>query len=386
MIFARTLFTGTRFVPDARVLVTDGRIASVEENAEPQPGDLVLDSATLVPGLVDLQINAVAGVHFSVADQEGFQHALSSIARTGTTSCLPTVITAEVESLLRSLVRIAEARAVDPGPDEPATRIIGAHVEGPFLSERRRGAHSADLMRDATPELIDRFLAHEVMVMMTLAPEREGGMAAIEQLADRGIVVSLGHTDATAAQVHEAAGHGARMITHLFNAQRPLGHREPGVPGAALVDGRLHAGLIADLHHVAPDIVRLAFATAGSRIVLVTDALASTGMPRGTYELGGDSIVIEGAGQPARRLDGTLAGSALSLVDSVRNCIGLGIDPASVLKAASSEPAALVGRTDIGVIEAGAHADLVWLSEEYVAEQVWIGGHPVMTESISASA
>jgi N-acetylglucosamine-6-phosphate deacetylase len=164
------------------------------------------------------------------------------------------------------------------------------------------------------------------------------------------------------------------MITHLFNAQRPIGHREPGIPGAGLVDDRLFLGLIADLHHVALDMVRLSFAAAADRVVLVTDALASAGMPPGVYELGGESIVVDEAGQPARRLDGTLSGSGLTLAAAVRNCTDLGIPLDAALRSATSIPAATLGRFDVGSLQPGAFGDLVWFDDELQVRAVWMDG------------
>jgi N-acetylglucosamine-6-phosphate deacetylase len=165
------------------------------------------------------------------------------------------------------------------------------------------------------------------------------------------------------------------MVTHLFNAQRPIGHKEPGVSGAALVDERLYLGLIADLHHVNPDMVLLAFAAAADRIVLVTDALASAGMPPGPYELGGESIVVNAPGKPARRLDGTLSGSGLSLATAVKNVISLGVRPELALAAATSTPARLLGRADLGQLAVGACADFVLFDDAYDVTHVWLCGH-----------
>jgi N-acetylglucosamine-6-phosphate deacetylase len=374
MLHTHRLFDGSRFVDDCRVVLEQGRVVAIEPGSDPRAGDEILASGFLAPGLIDLQINGFAGIDFAVADRDGFAASRTALAQTGTTSFLPTVITAPIDELLASLDRVQESRS------GAGARILGAHVEGPFISERRRGAHRAEIMCDPAPDAVERFIAHPAMVMMTLAPERPGAMAAIERLSTSGRVASIGHSDATAAQVHEAADHGARMITHLFNAQRPIGHREPGVPGAALVDDRLFLGLIADLHHVALDMVRLSFAAAADRVVLVTDALASAGMPPGIYELGGESIVVDEAGQPAHRLDGTLSGSGLTLAAAVRNCVGLGIPLESALRSATSIPAAVLGRSDVGALRPGAFADLVWFDDALQARAVWMDG-----ERVSAS-
>jgi N-acetylglucosamine-6-phosphate deacetylase len=371
MLHAHQLFDGFEILRDCRVEVADGRVVSVEPNAAPRPGDAVIADGLLVPGLVDLQINGFAGVDFAVADAAGLASSLTAVARTGTTSCLPTIITAPIDELVASLGRLQLAQ------DGTGARILGVHVEGPFISERRKGAHRADVMCDPTPEAIGRLAEQPALTLLTLAPERRGGMEAIEALARAGVLVSIGHTDATAAQVHEAAARGASMVTHLFNAQRPIGHREPGVAGAALVDERLALGLIVDLHHVAPDMVRLTFAAAAGRVVLVTDALASAGMPPGIYELGGESIVIDEADEPARRLDGTLSGSGLTLAVAVRNSVDLGIPLVAALASATSIPAARIGRADVGVLRPGALADLAHLDDALHVRQVWMGGAPV---------
>lgn len=368
MLHATRLFDGDRFLDNCRVTINDGRISVVEADTAPQPGDDTITSGFVAPGLIDVQINGFAGIDFAAADTDAFSTSLGELAARGTTSCLPTIITAPVDELLASLDRIHEAQG------RPGTRILGAHVEGPFISPRRKGAHREELMSDPTNAEIDQFTSHPAMALMTLAPERTGGMDAIERLSRGGAVASIGHSDATAAQVHEAADRGARMVTHLFNAQRPIGHREPGVPGAALVDARLFLGLIADLHHVAPDMVRLTFAAAADRVVLVTDALASAGMPPGTYELGGESIVVTEAGQPARRLDGTLSGSGLTMAGAVRNCVLLGVPVVDVLRAATSNPASVVSRTDVGSIRTGCFADLLWFSEDLQVRSVWMDG------------
>ena len=336
-----------------------------------QPDDDVLSDGLVVPGFIDLQINGYAGVDFARASVDDLARVLAAVAATGTTSCLPTIITAPVDEIVASLDVIGAATG------GPGSRILGVHVEGPFLSEHRRGAHRADLMRPPSAVDVARIAEHPATTLMTLAPEVPGGLDAIARIVDAGVVASIGHTDATGAQVHAAADRGARMVTHLFNAQRPIGHREPGVPGAALVDDRLRLGLIADLHHVAPDMVRLAFAAAGGRVVLVTDALASTGMPAGRYELGGDEILIEAEGEPARRPDGTLSGSGATLAACVRNAADLGIDIETVLRSATSTPAQVLGRLDVGRIAPGTCADLVWLGDDLTVRRTWLAGDPL---------
>ncbi|MBO0808852.1 MAG: N-acetylglucosamine-6-phosphate deacetylase, partial [Actinobacteria bacterium] len=204
------------------------------------------------------------------------------------------------------------------------------------------------------------------------------GLAAIGQLAAAGMLVSVGHSDATAAQVAAAADAGARMVTHLFNAQRPLNHREPGVVGQALTDPRLVSGLIADLRHVAAAVCRIAFTAAPGRICLVTDAAACAGLGPGRYLLGGQPIELPpGENEAPVRADGTLAGSALRLDRAVANLVAAGAGLAAAVAAATRIPADLIGRRDLGRLVPGALADLCWLGEDLRAQATWARGEQV---------
>ncbi|MGH8867601.1 MAG: N-acetylglucosamine-6-phosphate deacetylase, partial [Actinomycetes bacterium] len=234
----------------------------------------------------------------------------------------------------------------------------------------------AEHLVDPTPERLRRLLgaAPGTVVAMTLAPERPGALDAVRRLVEAGVLVAVGHSDATAAQVRAAGDDGARMVTHVFNAQRGLHHREMGVSGTALVDDRLSPGLILDLHHVVADAVRLVFAVAGDRVVLVTDAVAAADMPPGRYVLGGEPVVVTEDGPPLRD-DGVIAGSGLRLDDAVAHAVGLGVDLVTAVEAASRRPADLLGRPDLGRLEPGARGDLVWLGDDLRARATWTSGH-----------
>ena len=356
----------------ACVAVSDGVILGVAagETYGDVPPDVVLPSGVLVPGLVDMQINGCFGVDFVAADPAGWAEVSARLPETGVTSFVPTFITAPVPDLVAGLRRTAALPA-----DLGGARVLGVHVEGPFLSAARHGAHDPALLRDPTPEAVDALIeaAPGLLRMHTLAPERPGALAAIRRLVDAGVLVSVGHSDATAEQTEAAADAGARLVTHLFNAMRPLHHREPGVVGQGLTDPRLTCGLIADLHHVAAPICRLAFAAAPGRIVLVTDAVAAAGMPPGTYDLGGQQVSVDPLGLP-RRPDGTLAGSGLRLDAAIANVVAAGVDLRSAVDAASRLPADILGRPDLGRIEAGGTADLVWLGDDLSARATWLAG------------
>jgi N-acetylglucosamine-6-phosphate deacetylase len=258
------------------------------------------------------------------------------------------------------------------------------HAEGPFISAARKGAHNAAWIAEPTPAAVAELLeaGQGVLRLVTLAPELAGAMAAITTLTEAGVLVSVGHSDATARQVAQAADHGARMVTHLFNAQSPLHHREPGVVGQALTDPRLTSGLIPDLHHVSARVCVLAFRAAPGRICAVTDAAACAGMPPGRYKLGDEPIELPpGDGEPPVRADGTLAGSGLRMDAAVANMVAAGIGLAEAVAAASRIPADLIGRPDLGRIEPGAAADLAWMDDDLRTRATWIGGELVYAQS-----
>jgi N-acetylglucosamine-6-phosphate deacetylase len=372
----RLLVDGALRGPGA-VVVDGGTIVEVLD-AVPAggPEHLQLPHGVLTPGLVDIQVNGAYGVDLVRATPAEWGVVARRLLETGVTAFLPTFITAPVAEQAAALDRTAAARELLAG--EPAARILGAHIEGPFLSPLHAGAHDPSLMVDPTDDQLDVLLAGEaerdVLRVLTLAPERAGAIPAIRRLTAAGVVVSVGHSDATGAQTEAAADAGARMVTHLFNAQRGLRHREPGVPGYALSDDRFTLGLIADLQHVDAPIVHVVFRAAGGRVALVTDAIAAAGMPPGRYELGGiDVVAMPGEAMP-RRPDGTIAGSSLRLDTAVRNVVEVGVEPAEALLAATRVPADLLGRGDLGRLAPGACADLVWWDDDFVPERTWVGG------------
>ncbi len=357
------------------VSVAAGVVTGVERRG-PRAGDRVLDSGVLTAGMTDLQLNGAAGIDLAEADLDGWAALAEHEARHGVTAFCPTFITAPLSDLVAALASTAAAAERLAGL--PVAQPAGAHLEGPFLSPAFPGAHRAEFMRPPVADAVDALLAawHAVPpAIVTLAPELPGAIPAIARLRAAGVAVSLGHSDATATETAAAADAGASLVTHLYNAQRPFTHREPGVAGRALVDDRLVCGLIADLHHVAPDALRLAFAAAPGRIALVSDAMAAAGMPaRGTYRHGPIEAVGRGHAPPVLA-DGTLAGSALHLDEAVRNVVGLGVAREAALAAATSVPARAIGRS--GAVRVGERADLVWWDDELRVQAVWIGGTEV---------
>lgn len=358
------------------VAAEGGRITAVGHGRPPRRPDVALESGLLVPGLVDLQVNGYYGVDLSAADPEGWAEVVRRLPETGVTSFLPTYITAPLPRLEAALRSAAKFHGTLPR----GARVLGVHLEGPFLSPARAGAHRRGWIVPATPEAVAGLLAagEGVLRAVTLAPETPGGLAAVAALAAAGVVVSVGHSDATAGQVAAAAGAGARMVTHLFNAQRPMHHREPGVVGQALADTRLTSGLIVDMAHVAPAVCGIALAAAPGRVCLVTDAAACAGMPPGRYPLGGEEVELPpGDGAPPVRQDGTLAGSALRMDRALANAVSVGMALPAAVAAATRIPADLIGRPDLGRLAPGAAADLTWLGPGLHTLATWAGGERV---------
>ena len=367
---------GSSVMTPGYVAIAGGVITDVGAGPPPRAADLELSTGALLPGLVDLQVNGHFGVDLQTAEADGWAQVATRLPETGTTAFLPTFITAPIDELSAAL-----RSAVGLVPDlSGGARVLGVHVEGPFIAPDRRGAHNEAWITTASPEAVTDLLeaGRGLLKMVTLAPERNGGMAAIDQFTQAGVLVSVGHSDATARQVASAADRGARMVTHLFNGQRPLHHREAGVVGQALADRRLTSGLIADLWHVCAEVCGIVFAAAPGRICIVTDAAACAGMPPGHYLLGGEPIELPpGDGVPPVRADGTLAGSGLRMDTGVANMITAGVGLADAVAAATRIPADLIGRPDIGRIAPAAAADLVWLGDDMRTRATWVGGELV---------
>ncbi len=319
-----------------------------------------------VPGFVDLQVNGFAGVDFAAADSDGYRHAGEALLATGVTAYQPTFITAPEDELVAAL------RAVSR--ETTGSRILGAHVEGPFISPERLGAHPASARRDPDGALLERLLAAGPLSHMTLAPELPGALELIDFLRAAGVVVALGHTNADAGEAGAAFARGATTVTHLFNAMRPLGHRDPGIAGAALAREDVTVQLIVDGQHVADDVVRIVFAAARGRVALVTDAIAAAGQGDGRYRLGG--VEVEVRDGVARGEGGMLAGSTVTMIESVRRVHELGVPLPEAVAAATSTPARIAGRP-LGSLAPGATADAVVLDDRLEIRRVVLGGREV---------
>jgi len=339
------------------VEVADGRIAAVGLNGAGGSG-------TAIPGLVDLQVNGFGGVDFASADTAAYRRAGETLLECGVTAYQPTLITAPEDELVAALAEVPRE------PDGP--RIVGAHLEGPFLSPLRLGAHPVAARREPDVGLLERLLDAGPVSEMTLAPELDGALELIDRLNERGVVVSCGHSDATAEQANRAFDRGAATVTHLFNAMRPLGHRDPGIAGAALARDDVVVQLILDGHHLAEETVRVVWRAAVGRVALVSDAVAAAGIGDGTFRLG--SVDVEVRDGVVRRGDGVLAGSSLTVLDGVRYLHTLGASLSEAVDAATAVPARVVRRPDLGSLAPGAPADIVVLDDALELRTVLVGG------------
>ncbi len=342
------------------VEIEDGRIVAVGLARGPR-------GRVAIPGFVDLQVNGYGGVDFLSASSEDYCRAGEALLLAGVTSYQPTFITSAEEST-------AEALRAMP-LDASGPRILGAHLEGPFLSPDRPGTHPLAHLRAPDLVLLDRLLDAGRVTQMTLAPEVPGADALIERLRERGVAVAAGHTNATAEEAHHAFDLGVAAVTHVFNAMRPFRSRDPGIAGAALTRPPVVICMVVDGHHLADETVRLVWSCAGGRVALVTDAMAAagTGDNGGTYQLGDVEVAVEDGAAPMRE-DGTLAGSVLTMIDAVRNLHALGVSFEQAVGAATEVPARFLARGDVGFLEPGAPADVVVLDDRLEIQAVLCAG------------
>lgn len=356
---------------EGAIVVSGDRISKVgrvvRDDELPRP---VYQAEIVSPGFIDLQVNGGFGVDAD-GDPESYRTLARRLPESGVTSFLPTVISSSADAYPRAFSAFDEAK------DASGARALGFHFEGPFLSVARKGAHPASAIENASAELFEYLRTSKPALLMTVAPERAGGLDRIRKLREAGIVVSLGHTDATAEEFEAGVDAGATMATHLYNAMSPFNHRAPGVIGAALADDRVIVGLIADGIHSHSIAITLALRAKGPRrIALVTDMMAAAGMPSGTYRLGAQHVIRDETS--ARLEDGTLAGSVLLMDEAVRNMVRWsGLSLGEVLPMATSTPARVLHRRDIGVIERDALADLVLLDTDGTVQKTFVGGELV---------
>src|ERR1700686_903181 len=375
VLSAHRLYTPQEEIPDPLLLIEDGLISAVTSRAQTEiPSnatvlDLTKDfaGAILAPGFVDIHMHGGAGLDVMRASPSELPHLNKFLTTHGVTGYFPTTVAAPLDQTCVALERLADA--IEAAPDSSndnalQARPLGIHLEGPFLSHKRRGVHPPENLVAPTVDIFERLwqAARGHVRMLTIAPEIPGAMGVIAEAARRNVCVSIGHSDAEMPVAQDAVTAGARHATHTFNAMRPLDHRDPGIIGEVLTDDRLTADIIVDGIHVAPAIVKLFLQAKGrERAVLITDAISATGMPDGRYQLGPIEVDVKDGKCTS---NGSLAGSVLTMDRAVRNVTQFSNwSLRDAVRAATLNPAQAVGLSSHhGVLAPGAAADFTVLS------------------------
>jgi N-acetylglucosamine-6-phosphate deacetylase len=375
VLTARRLYDGSHLHEHPIVVLEGDRIASISTRATSAipAGAPILDfhEATLAPSFFDVHIHGAAGHDAMEATPEALAAIGAFLASRGTAHFLATTVTAPVDATLRAVSGLA--RIIARAPSTTVAIPLGIHLEGPFLSHAKRGVHPTEFLLEPDIDLFDRiFDAAEGHVrLMTLAPELPGATDLAAHATARGVRVSVGHSNATAAET------GATSATHTFNAMRPLDHREPGILGTVLTDDSLFAELICDGIHSAPEMTKLWWRAKGpNRAILVTDAMSATGMPDGEYRLGGLTVqVADGRAMS----DGVLAGSVLTLDRALANFLAFtGATLEQGLRLLTGNPAALTGfQAEAGSLAPGSPANLVAVNPDGHLAASFLNGVPV---------
>ena len=370
-------------IHDAGILIRDGVIADIgpREGIQLPSGarEVTAKEKTAIPGFLDVHIHGAGGRDVMEGSLEALAGVTKTVARHGTTSFVATTVTASTEDTLRSVERIAHYISQQHETEDPRAEVLGIHFEGPFLSPVRRGVHPPEWLKLPSAEFLDKLLqaAAGKAQILTLAPELLGAMPCIDAARNAGLVVAVGHTDATYEQTRAAIAHGARHAVHVYNAMRPFSHRDSGVIGAVLTSRDVTAELIADGVHVDETAMKVLLQAKGpERMILISDGVSATGMPDGKYMLGKLEVTVSGG--ICRNSEGKLAGSTLTLDRALRNIVALGIPLADTVRMLTLNPATLLGiEFKKGALRTGADADIVLLDEGFQITNVWVRGSAV---------
>ncbi|WIE64794.1 N-acetylglucosamine-6-phosphate deacetylase [Curtobacterium sp. MCLR17_036] len=354
LIRAPRVVTATDDLRDAWLVIDDtDTVRATGVGTPPDTDDVVtVTDGAVVPGLVDLHAHGARGHDFASCTADQARAAADHHRSRGTTTLVASVATGRPDDTVAALARLR--------PLVADGTLAGIHLEGPWLAPSRRGAHRADLLHAPDAAEVDAFLAAagDALRIVTLAPELPGALDVVARLVDAGVVVAIGHTDATAEQTRRAVDAGASLVTHLFNGMPPLHHRAPGPVGAALTDDRVLLECIVDGHHLDPLTVALVQRTAPGRTVLVSDAMSATGCPDGDHTVAGSAVSVRGG--IAMTADGSsLAGSTITVADAARTLLTAGVPLPEVVAASSARAAHLLGRP--APLTVGAPAELLVL-------------------------
>lgn len=357
------------FVENVEVRIHNGCVQEIGFGLENGLYEDILDlqGDYLLPGFVDVHIHAFRK-HDTMQGEQAVRAMSRDLYREGVAAFCPTTMSASAEDTAFAMDGIAR---VMHRPERNGARVLGAHMEAPFLQEAKAGAQRQEFFMNPSMETLSQLIRNqwEAVRLITIAPEKEGSEAFVRSVVERGIHVSIGHTNASAEQVHSAATWGADHVTHTFNAQTPLHHRNPGVPGAALTDELLFCEMICDGIHLHEDIIRLIHRCKGAaRAVAITDAMEAAGMPDGEYALGGQTVYVQG--EEARLASGTLAGSVLTMRKALHHLIHrFGIDPLDAVLMTTQTPADSIGENKAGRLCPGSPAPLTRWTKNWQ----WVG-------------
>ena len=380
LIHAGRALTPTTEINDAGILIREEVIEAIgprsSMNLPAGAQEVRATDKTAIPGFIDVHIHGAGGHDVMEATGAALRSITRKVSTHGTTSLVATTVTASTDDTLRAVEGIAAYIGRQHETDESHAEILGIHFEGPFISKERRGVHPAEWIQLPSAETLGRLLqaAAGNGRMLTIAPEVPGATSCIAAAREAGLVVSMGHTDATYEQARAAIARGARNATHVYNAMRPFSHRDPGVIGAVLTSTDVNAELIADGVHVEEAAMKLLLLAKGpAHVILVSDGISATGMPDGKYTLGGIEVSVSGG--VCRNADGMLAGSTLTLDRALRNIVGLGISLPDAVRTLTLNPASLLGiEFKKGSLRVGAEADILLLDEGLQIANVWARG------------
>ncbi len=337
--------------------VEEGRVKAVGLSAR-------AGGAIAVPGFVDVHTHGFGGVDFSSADEIDLERASVALAETGVTRFQPTLPTLAPNEMQRAVERHASAKY-------PGAKFGGSHLEGPFLSPLYPGAHPPELLLEPNLDVVRDLLGSGRVAHMTVAPELAGAMELISFLVSAGVTVSIGHSDADATIARAAFAGGATGVTHVFNASRPLRHRDPGIIGVALTEPGVFVTAVFDGVHLSREVAMVVVRSAGNRLVAITDAMAAAGLGEGEFTLGRQTVEV--VGSRATLSDGTIASSVLTMDAAFRNLLDLGLSVGEASAATSSTPATMAGMK-VGSLAPGSPADLVVLDTAFAVSATYIDG------------
>ncbi|EGQ7833129.1 N-acetylglucosamine-6-phosphate deacetylase [Vibrio vulnificus] len=380
---AQRILHGEHWLQDAVLSVDSRGNISAIAAYDPQQHRTVTDlgAVSLMPGLIDSHVHGSQGCDVMDATHASLNIMSRYFASLGVTAFVATTVTAPVAKIRAALAQVAKSK--QQGVE--GAEILGAYLEGPYFTEKNKGAHPTQWFRELAVEELDNWISYSdnQLLKVALAPEKEGALAAIRYLANQGISVMLGHTDASYQQVKLALDAGAKGIVHCYNGMRGLHHRDPGVVGAGLLHPECYVEMIADGHHVHPAAIEVAHRCCGSRMTLITDAMCATGMPDGQYTLG--EYQVEMKQGVVTTQDGGLAGSTLTLIEGVKNIqrwLNLPFEQAWLM--ASHTPAKSLGiQHQLGTLEVGKRASMVALGSDFSIDKTWVNGRLVFDAVVS---